>query len=41
MNGEKEQINLCQKHFDAHDWSDKDVQITGKQSCDICKEKDA
>ncbi len=36
---EKPSINLCEKHFQSSNWDDKDVTITGKQSCSICQEK--
>lgn len=37
--GEKPIINLCNNHYKQSDWPDKDVIITGRQSCDICKDK--
>lgn len=32
-------IHLCDRHLASADWSDCEVIRTGRQSCDICKEK--
>ena len=37
----KPTIHLCERHYRASSWDDKDVILTGRQSCDICEEKDA